>query len=142
MSSQGGHFEQIKSLSSKLNQYDFFVVTEKTKFINDADYHLPSTGSNSLFSLMKVPLVFMTGFFIWLKEKPHVVITTGALICIPFLFLCKLFGRKIIYIETFARIFDASKTGKYMYKHADLFIVQWEELLNVFPDAIFGGSIY
>ncbi len=57
-------------------------------------------------------------------------------------FLAKLFGKKLIYIESFARVYDGSKTGKLLYKYADLFIVQWESLKEVYPKAIYGGSIY
>ncbi|QKY70305.1 hypothetical protein Len3610_12510 [Lentibacillus sp. CBA3610] len=37
---------------------------------------------------------------------------------------------------------DTTRTGRFMYKHADLFIVQWESLLKFYPGAVYGGSIY
>ena len=53
-----------------------------------------------------------------------------------------MFGSKIIYIETFANRNSKTSTGKLVYKFADLFIVQWEEMLNLYPKAKLGGSIY
>ena len=50
--------------------------------------------------------------------------------------------KKIIYIESFARVDNASLTGKLFYKIADVFIVQWEELLKIYPKAIYGGGIF
>lgn len=48
----------------------------------------------------------------------------------------------IIYIESFARVDEASLTGKLMYPLADLFLVQWEDMLKVFPKAIYAGGIF
>ena len=50
--------------------------------------------------------------------------------------------KKIIYIESFARVDEASLTGKLMYPIADKFIVQWEEMLKLYPKAVYGGAIY
>ena len=54
----------------------------------------------------------------------------------------KIFGSKIIYIETFANINKKTVTGRLIYHIADLFIVQWEEMLELYPKAVLGGSIY
>ena len=77
-----------------------------------------------------------------LKEKPDVVITTGALVSYPFCLLEKARGGKVIYIESFARVTEPSLTGKLVHKHADLFLVQWEDMLDYFPDAVLGGGIF
>ena len=53
-----------------------------------------------------------------------------------------LFGSKIIYIETFANSETKSLTGRLVYPIADLFIVQWESMLKLYPKAIYGGWIY
>lgn len=76
------------------------------------------------------------------KNPAEVVITTGAAVAVPICIYAKIFGKKVIYIESMARITSPSKTGLLMYKIADLFIVQWKELLDFFPKAVYGGSIY
>ena len=53
-----------------------------------------------------------------------------------------LLGSKIIYIETFANSTSKSKTGKLVYKFADLFIVQWESMKELYPDSVVGGWIF
>ena len=50
--------------------------------------------------------------------------------------------KKVIFIESFARVDGSSLTGKLMKKVADLYIVQWEELLQFVPNAIYGGGIF
>ena len=54
----------------------------------------------------------------------------------------KIFRSKIVFIETFANKNRKTATGKLIYPIADLFIVQWEEMLEIYPKAKYGGSIY
>ena len=51
-------------------------------------------------------------------------------------------GKKVIYIESFARVDEPSLTGKLMYHVADLFIVQWKEMMEFYPNAVYGGGIF
>ena len=57
-------------------------------------------------------------------------------------YLGKIFRSKIVYIETFANTNKKTATGRLIYPIADLFIVQWEEMLKLYPKAKLGGSIY
>nr|WP_225349401.1 hypothetical protein [Limosilactobacillus reuteri] len=58
------------------------------------------------------------------------------------MYFAKLMKKKVIYIESFARITTPSLTGKILYHFADLFIVQWKELLKVYPKAKYFGGIF
>lgn len=142
VASSGGHYAELKNLDSLRKKHDGFYVTEKTSFRCDAKYLLPATGSNDCLVLFKLFWTLLRALAIWVKEKPDLVISTGALICVPFWMLARVFGKKVIFIETYARVNDASKTGKFMYRHADLFIIQWETLRKVYPNAVYGGSIF
>lgn len=76
------------------------------------------------------------------KEKPDLIISSGAAVAIPFFYLGKLFGAKLIYIEVFDRIDKPTITGKVVYPIVDKFIVEWEEMKKVYPKAINLGSIF
>lgn len=76
------------------------------------------------------------------KEKPDVLISSGAAVAVPFFYLGKLMGAKTIYIEIYDRIDKATLTGRMVYPIADRFIVQWEELKKVYPKAVNLGSIF
>ncbi|MCD8087818.1 MAG: UDP-N-acetylglucosamine--LPS N-acetylglucosamine transferase [Oscillospiraceae bacterium] len=76
------------------------------------------------------------------KEKPDLIISSGAAVAVPFFYLAKLMGKKCIYIEVFDRIDRPTLTGKLVYPIADKFIVQWEEMKAVYPKAINLGSIF
>lgn len=142
ISSSGGHYEQLKMLSPLSLDNEVFWVTEKADYASEADYYLIQTGIKDKLFLLKMIINFFKSLRIWYKEKPEYIITTGTMIVLPIVFMAKVFGKKVIYIETFARVNEGTRVGRLMYKHADLFIIQWESLKEVYPNAIYGGSIY
>lgn len=73
--------------------------------------------------------------------RPRVVLSTGSGIAIPFCMLAKLFGARLIFIETGARVVSPSRTGKFMYRYADEFYVQWPRLLAQYPAARYEGRL-
>lgn len=79
---------------------------------------------------------------VYLKEKPDAVICTGVLAMIPICLIAKLMGKKLIYIESFAKVTSPTETGKLLYKFADQFYVQWKTMLEIYPKAIYLGGIY
>lgn len=76
------------------------------------------------------------------KERPDLIISSGAAVAVPFFYLGKLYGAKTIYIEVFDRIDASTVTGKLVYPITDKFIVEWEEMRRVYPKAINLGSIF
>ena len=76
------------------------------------------------------------------KEKPDLILSSGAAPAIPFFWIGKLMGAKTVYIEVFDRIDAATIAGKLCYPVTDLFIVEWEEMKKVYPKAINLGSIF
>ena len=77
-----------------------------------------------------------------IKERPNLIISSGAAVAVPFFYLGKLFGAKLIYIEVFDRIDKPTMTGKMVYPIVDKFVVQWEEQKKVYPKAVNLGSIF
>ena len=76
------------------------------------------------------------------KERPDLLISSGAAVAVPFFYLGKMLGMKVIYIEIYDRIDKPTLTGKLVYPIADCFIVQWEELKKVYPKAVNLGSVF
>ena len=123
-----------------------FYVTEKGGQIQDMEleklYVFAQISRKEKLFIFHFAWVMFRSLYIMLKESPDVVIATGALITFPFCFYAKLLGKKVVFIESFARVHDTSLTGRIVYKFADLFIVQWESLLKCYPDAVYAGSIF
>lgn len=76
------------------------------------------------------------------KERPDLIISSGAAPAVPFFYIGKLMGAKLIYIEIYDRLNTGTVSGKLCYKIADRFIVQWEEMKAVYPRAINLGSLF
>lgn len=147
ISSSGGHFEQLLMLRKLSNNNDIFIVTEKTKY-NKKDkkikYFVKQVNRKELLFIPKMIIIFFKSLYILIKERPNVIISTGVLSAIPMLFLGHLFKKKVIYIESFAKISSPTMTGNLVYKRkwANQFYVQWEPMLEFYPNAIFLGGIY
>lgn len=76
------------------------------------------------------------------REKPDLLISSGAAVAVPFFYLGKLMGKKLIYIEVYDRIDKPTLTGRLVYPIADCFIVQWEEQKKVYKKAVNLGGIF
>ncbi len=144
--SSGGHYEQLMMLKPLMQKYDSFIVTERTEYqTNDEEiptYYLAQVNRRESLCLFKlIANAFSSVQILW-KEKPDAVICTGVLATIPLCLLAKLMRRKLIYIESFAKVTSATMTGKLLYRFADQFYVQWPQMREVYPEAIYLGGIY
>ena len=84
---------------------------------------------------------FFLALFIIYQSKPDLVISTGAGLAVPFIYACKLFNIKTIFIESISRSKALSLTGKLVYYVADEFYVQWPECLEGKPKAKYKGVV-
>lgn len=81
-------------------------------------------------------------FRILRKEKPDLIISTGAELAIPAFYLAKLFRIKTIFIESWTRVVQPTGTGRIVYPVSDVFLVQWEQLLSKYgKKARYEGAI-
>ena len=147
VSSSGGHFEQLLCLRKLSEDYDCFRLTEKTKYNkNDKkiNHYIMQVNRKEPLFLLKMIGIFNKSLYILLKENPDIIISTGALSSIPMMILGHILKKKVIYLESFAKINSPTMTGKFIYKHkvADRFYVQWETMKEIYPDAIYLGGIY
>ncbi|XME02203.1 PssD/Cps14F family polysaccharide biosynthesis glycosyltransferase [Lachnospiraceae bacterium C1.1] len=144
--SSGGHFEQIIMLKPLMEKYDSFLITEKTiyntEIIGVKMYYLRQVNRKEFIFPIEMIVNSIKSFAVFIKEKPDIVITTGVLAMVPICLIAKLFGKKLIYIESFAKVNSANETGKLMYKFADQFYVQWPQMKKIYPKAIYLGGIY
>lgn len=150
ISSTGGHLSELLQLAPLFEKYEYNIITEKDKAnenlketYGDRLYFLPYGTRSKIISYVFIYfIVCLKTVYLYFKLKPQVIVTTGTHTAGPMCILGKIFGSKIIYIETFANSSKKTATGRLIYPIADLFIVQWEEMLKLYPKAIYGGSIY
>ncbi len=143
--SSGGHYEQLMMLKPLMERHDSCVVTEKTSYNAKSDirtYYMVQVNRKELLFIPKMIVNSVRALRILRKEKPDAIICTGVLAMIPLCILGKKKGCKLIYLESFAKVTSATLSGKLLYKYADRFYVQWESMLEIFPDAVYKGGIY
>ena len=120
ISSTGGHLNELLQLSPLFEKYDYYLITEKDrtneyleeKYEGKVSYLPYGTRSHFIkYIFIYLYLIFKT-FFLYFKIKPKVIVTTGTHTAGPMCYLGKIFGSKIIYIETFANINKKTATRK------------------------------
>lgn len=150
ISSVGGHLTQMLELKSIFNDYKYVLITEKTDVTKNMKEkynisYLPYGSRNQkiAYPFILIANCFMSLFYI-IKYNPNVIVSTGANTAAAMCCLGKIFGKKVIYIESFAKRTSPTVTGRNIYKlHAyTTFVVQWESMLKYYPKAEYWGGIY
>lgn len=150
ISSTGGHLVELMQLKGMFDNVDYHIITEKTKsnlklkdkHKNKIDFLVYGTKDHIITYPFKLIYNCFKSLYLYLKIHPDYIITTGAHTAGPMCCIGKIFGSRIIYIETFANMTTKTITGKYVYLFADKFIVQWENMKKLYPNAEFGGWIF
>ena len=129
-----------------MKKYDSFILTEKTLYKTNVKdtrtYYVLQVNRKEKTFPFKMLWIAMQSLWLFIKERPDVVICTGVLAMSPMCLIMKMFGKKLIYIESFAKVTSPTLTGKLLYKYADQFYVQWESMKEFYPDALCLGGIY
>lgn len=150
IASTGGHLNELLQLSPMFNNYDYHLVTEKTKsnnylkrdYKNRVSYLVYGTKLHLFTYIFKLTYNCFKSLFLYLRFRPDYIITTGTHTAGPMCCIGKIFGSKIIYIETFANMVTKTSTGKLIYPISDKFIVQWESMKKLYPNSEVGGWIF
>lgn len=138
--SHGGHLNEMLQLQEAFAGHETFYFcydAETTRALPRA-YLVPNMAKNPVELVKNLWRVFR----IFRKERPHLIVSTGAEIALPVILVGKLMGVRALYIECGAQVVSPSFTGRVMYWLADEFYVQWPELLQVYgPRARYQGSL-
>ncbi len=128
---------QLQEAFADHEVFYFCYDAETTRCLERA-YLVPNMAKNPIEFLKNLARVFR----IFRKERPDLIISTGAEVAIPVVLVGKLFRARVLYIECGAQVVRPSVTGRVLYWLADEFYVQWPELLNAYgPRARYSGSL-
>lgn len=145
--SSGGHLSEMLRLEPLFSEYDYLLVTEKTSVTEKMQnkYNIKYFKYGPSKNIFKYFGAIIYNIFVCLnlivKFKPETVISTGAQVGGIMCFFAKLFRKKVIYIESLAKVDSLSTTGKNVYKFADKFYVQWESLVEKYEKAEYIGRL-
>lgn len=142
--SSGGHLTQLYILKEWWEQHERFWVTfdkidSRSLLANEKKYWCHHPTNRNIKNLIKNTFLSLKILF---KEKPDLIISTGAAPAIPFFIIGKIMGKKLIYIEVFDRIEKPTLTGKLMYPIVDKFVLQWEEQKKIYPKGEVWGGVF
>ena len=150
ISSTGGHLNELLQLRSLFEKYNYHLITEKDKstvslkkdYHEKIDYLVYGTKDHLFSYFFKFGFNCLKTICLYFKIRPSVIVTTGTHTAVPMCYIGKLFRAKIIFIETFANSKTKTLSGKLVYPIADTFVVQWEDMLKLYPKAEYWGWIY
>ncbi|MCL4294098.1 MAG: oligosaccharide biosynthesis protein Alg14-like protein [Anaerolineae bacterium] len=141
--SHGGHLTETMQILEALAGHDIFFATyHSAREVEVRQMARAYFTRNIGISLWRMFLATYWAFWILRREQPEVILSLGAEIALPFFYLSKLLGIKTIFIESWCRVENLSKTGRLVYPVADVFLVQWPQLLEVCgPKAQYQGAV-
>jgi beta-1,4-N-acetylglucosaminyltransferase len=145
--SSGGHFHAMQQLQPFWINYERVWVTFYTSTTNTAmetekvywawgptNRNLPNFLRNFFLAWKLVP-----------KERPDLVISTGAGVAVPFLILGKLLGSQTVFIESITRVNQLSLSARLVLPFLDTLYVHWPQLRTHYPQAqlvnVYSGAI-
>jgi beta-1,4-N-acetylglucosaminyltransferase len=151
VSSPGGHLNETLSMVEAFEGANVYAIT--LDFPNMKGLTLDCVKKICKLKLFfhysvkfGLPITLLVGLFpmLWMfiRHRPHMIFSTGSEIALPAFVMAKfLFGAKVVYVECFTRITTLSLTARIVYKFADLFLVQWEELAALHEKARYEGRL-
>lgn len=140
VSSCGGHLTEVRVIKSLYERYEhFYVLNDRISLPKDME------GKTYFIRHSERDLLFFVNLWeawkIFRKERPDLILSTGAGPVVPFTLVGKIFGIKAIFIEISTQVIKPSLTGRIMYRLADRFFYQWKPLARYFPKGIYGGLL-
>ena len=142
VSSCGGHLTEVRQLRSAYDGHEhFYVLNDRAELPDDM------IGRTHYIRHSERDWLFLVNLWeaarILIRERPDVILSTGAGPVVPFALIARLLpGMRIIFIETAARITEPSMTGRIMYRLAHRFYYQWRSLAPHFPRGFYGGLVF
>lgn len=149
VANSGGHLNQLLQLHAFYKQHAFFFITnetacsaalaakEKVHFVDNfiLKQLLRSWSLGPIDNLVQ-------SYRILRKENPDLVVTTGAGVAFGSCLAAKLLGKKLVFIESIARVYHPSTFGRLVHRWADLVLVQWKHLTSHYKGAHYAGLVF
>lgn len=141
LSSGGGHWVQLLRLRPAFEGCDLIFATVKEGYrsqVNGAEFRvIPDANRWNKFALLRTCWAI---FHLIRREKPNVVISTGAAPGYFAIRIGNLFGARTIWVDSVANVEELSMSGRKAGPHADLWLTQWAHLARD-PGPLFLGSV-
>jgi len=143
VASAGGHLSQLLKLAETWKDYETFCVTTTDVMQRKLQQHgkVYVVGECNRQHLFKVAKVLFRCLKIILRERPDVVISTGAAVGCIMCFLGKIIGAKVVWLDSITNVEKLSLSGRIVRYIADLSLVQWPDLAEQYKNVEYVGAV-
>ncbi len=143
VTSAGGHLAQLVQLApwwrgTRRAWVTFDLEDARSLLAGERVHHAYHPTTRNIPNLLRNLLLAVR---VLRRERPDVIISTGAGVALPFFVLGKLRGCRTVYIEVVDRIETSTMTGRLCHPFTDVFAVQWEEQLPLYANAELVGRL-
>ena len=141
--SSGGHLAQLHCLDAWWRQHDRAWVTfdkadARSLLEGERVYWAHHPTNRNLKNLLKNTLLAVR---VLARERPELVVSNGAGVAVPFLWLGKAMGARTVYVEVYDRVDSPTLTARLVRPVLDRMVVQWEEQRRFYPEGVFLGAV-
>lgn len=144
IASTGGHLSQLVNLREVWQPYQRHWVT-----FRKPDAQAALAGEQVTWAYHPVTRNIpnaIRNFFLAIRvlrrERPTVIVSTGAGVALPFFLVARFLRIRTVYIEAFERLNRPAMTGALCYPLTDYFCLQWEDQRAMYPEGIHVGSAW
>jgi UDP-N-acetylglucosamine:LPS N-acetylglucosamine transferase len=139
----GGHLVQLESLKGAWSGYSSAWVTDdssqaRSLLKDERVFYGWGPAARSTVNLIRN---FGLAVRLIRRLRPKVIVSTGAAMCVPFVWVARLRGVKVFYIESITRIESPSLTTRLVRVPADRVYVQWPDLVPCVRGSTYVGSV-
>lgn len=148
IASPGGHWIQLNKICNPLeSEFEVVYVTPSAQYTSAKEtdkknsskriINITDAAADSKHKL--IPLAFQL-LWIFIRERPTAIISTGAAPGAIAFLLAKFLPIKTIWVDSIANVSILSRSGRMIKKHANLVMTQWQPLSDG-EKVIYKGSI-
>lgn len=145
VSSVGGHLREVLELLPLLAHCDVFLVLNDEAAWLTADSLPPGLRRYRIVHAerdLRQLVNLGEAAAILLRERPDLLISTGASPAVPFFALARTLSVQTLFIEDFNLVDTPSLTARLVYPLAHHFFVQWPQLTSRLPRARYAGPLF
>lgn len=135
--STGGHFRLMQQLQPFWNTHERVWITFRNPnteaiLAGERVYWACSPTNRNLPNLIRNFLLALQLVF---RERPRLIVSTGAGVAVPFVIVAKLLGSQTVFIESITRVEQLSLSARLVLPFIDDLYVQWPQLQARYPKA-------
>jgi beta-1,4-N-acetylglucosaminyltransferase len=142
--SSGGHLLQLLALHDVWGDLPHVWVTEGTsdaRSLLEGETvivaHWPAERS-----LVKLVRNVVLAWQVFGRVRPRVVLTTGAALAVPFAWVSRIRGARVVFVESLTRVDALSLSGRLISPASHRVYVQWPDLARNVPGARYAGAVF